>query len=86
VPDRSPPPGTPALARRLLVGFGRFWWDFLIGETPELFIGSVVVVGLVALVCVDHTLRTAAAVILPLLVVAVLGASVWKASRSRPPS
>ncbi len=69
---------------RLIAGFGRFWWDFLIGETPELFVGAVAVVGLVALICLDHRLRTVAAVILPVLVAALLAASVWKAGRARP--
>jgi hypothetical protein len=84
VSDRKREGGARPLARRLIVGFGRFWWDFLIGETPELFFGIVAVVGLVALVCLDHRLRTLAAVILPLLVVVVLGGSVWKAKRARP--
>ena len=65
-------------------GFGRFWWEFLIGDTPELFIGAVVVIGAIALVCVDHSMRTTAAVLLPVLVAGLLGASVWRASRSRP--
>jgi hypothetical protein len=26
--------------------FGRFWWDFLIGDTPELFAAVLVVIGL----------------------------------------
>jgi hypothetical protein len=66
------------------VGFGHFWWDFLIGDTPELFVGALVVVGSVALLCLDHSLRTAAALVLPVLVAALLGASVWKAGRKRP--
>jgi hypothetical protein len=70
------------VVRRLVVAFGRFWWDFLIGDTPELFVGSVVVVGLVALLCLDHALRTACAVILPVLVMGLLGLSVWRASRA----
>lgn len=81
--DRNRGHGALPLARRLVVGFGRFWWDFLIGDTPELFVGVVVAVGLVALLCLDHRLRTLAAVILPLLVVAVLGGSIWRASRAR---
>jgi hypothetical protein len=72
------------MAKRLIVAFGRFWWDFLIGDTPELFVGSVVVVGLVAALCIDHGLRTVAAVILPLLVMGLLAFSVWRASRARP--
>lgn len=46
-------PGEPtaAAARRNpvtrgVVAFGRFWWDFLIGDTPELFLATVVVIGL----------------------------------------
>jgi hypothetical protein len=84
VSDRNRQRDALHLARRLLVGFGRFWWEFLIGDTPELFLGVVAVLGLVALLCLDHRLRTLAAVILPFLVVAVLGASVWKARRARP--
>ncbi len=72
------------LVMRMASGFGRFWWEFLIGDTPELFIGAVMVVGTVALVCVDHSVRTAAAVLLPVLVAGLLAASVWRASRSRP--
>jgi len=72
-------PGTP-VARRL-AAFGRFWWEFLIGDTPELFVGAVLVVGLVALVCVDHGARAWAAVLLPPLVAGLLGSSVWRAKR-----
>ncbi len=68
--------------KRAAVGFGRFWWDFLVGDTPELFVGAVAVIGLVALLCLDPTLRTACAVILPLLILALLGLSVRRASRS----
>ena len=78
------PSGSRPLVARWIVGFGHFWWDFLIGDTPELFVGAVVVVSLVGLVSLDHSLRTPAAVILPLLVAGLLGISVWKASRKRP--
>ena len=72
------------MLKRAIVGFGRFWWDFLIGDTPELFVGAVAVVGVVALLCLDHRLRTVCAVVLPLLVMALLGFSVWRAGRARP--
>jgi hypothetical protein len=78
------PSGSRPLVARWIVGFGHFWWDFLIGDTPELFVGALVVVGSVALLCLDHSLRTAAALVLPVLVAALLGASVWKAGRKRP--
>jgi hypothetical protein len=84
MPDPTPPEDRRPRARRLLAGFGRFWWEFLVGDTPELFVGAAVAVGLVGVICLDHSRRTAAAVLLPVLVVAVLGASVWKAARRRP--
>ncbi|MDA8329757.1 MAG: hypothetical protein M0027_00835 [Candidatus Dormibacteraeota bacterium] len=30
--------------RRGLHTFGRFWWDFIIGDTPELALGVAVIV------------------------------------------
>jgi hypothetical protein len=67
-----------------LRAFGRFWWDFLIGDTPELFIGAIVVVGAAALLCTVPGARHAAAFVLPALVAGLLSLSVWRASRSRP--
>jgi hypothetical protein len=64
-----------------LVAFGHFWWDFLIGDTPELFIGAVAVIGVIAAICVRPALRTAAAFLLPMLVGGVLTLSVWRAAR-----
>lgn len=68
-------------ALRFVVAFGRFWWDFLIGDTPELFVGAVVAVSLVALLCTDHAARSIAAGVFPVLVAALIGVSVWKAAR-----
>lgn len=67
----------------MVVGFGHFWWEFLVGDTPELFVGAVLAICLVALVCRDPALRTVAAALLPVLIAGLLGASVWKASRKR---
>jgi hypothetical protein len=33
---------------RFFFAFGRFWFDFLIGDRPELFVGPVVGLALVA--------------------------------------
>ena len=30
--------------KQLVVAFGRFWWEFLIGENPDAFVGAVVVI------------------------------------------
>jgi hypothetical protein len=69
--------------RRGLAAFGRFWWDFLVGDTPELFVGVLVVIGLVALVCRNPALRTLGAVLVPVGVVTLLSVSVWRAARNR---
>ncbi len=31
--------------RRGIAAFGRFWWEFLVGDTPELLVATIVVVG-----------------------------------------
>ena len=58
--DRRPDAGGPAV-RAWLAAFGHFWWEFLIGDTPELFVGAVAVIGVVALLCLKPGLRTVAA-------------------------
>ena len=66
-----------------LAAFGRFWWDFLVGDTPELFVGAVAVIGVVAVVCLRPGLRQPAAFLAPVLVAGVLTVSVWSAARRR---
>lgn len=78
--DAGPPRPLPV---RALAAFGHFWWEFLIGDTPELFVGAVAVIGVTAAIGVDHQLRTLAAFILPVLVAVVLVASVRWAGRRR---
>ena len=64
--------------RRALVAFGRFWWGFLVGDTPELFVAVVVIVGLALLL--RHQ-RLAAVVVLPAVAVAMLVASTLRGRR-----
>jgi hypothetical protein len=49
---------------RALRAFGRFWWDFLIGDTPEVAVAAAVLVGLAFLLA--HQ-RAAISLVLPLL-------------------
>ncbi len=35
---------------RYVTAFGRFWYDFLIGDRPELFVGPILGLAFVALV------------------------------------
>ena len=62
--------------------FGNFWWDFLIGDTPELF-GAVVVIIVVALLLRHH--HGAAIIVLPALAVVSLLTSVWRGARTHRP-
>lgn len=67
-----------------LAAFGRFWWEFLIGDTPELFIGAVAVIGVLAILSLKADLRTFAAFAAPVLVSGVLTASIYRAARKHP--
>jgi hypothetical protein len=69
------------LAVRLLTGFARFWWDFLIGDTPELFVAALSVIGVIALLSEVAGVNAAAIIVLPLLVIASLGLSLYRAQR-----
>jgi len=66
---------------RIVKGFFMFWWDFLVGDTPELFVAALVIIGAVFLVSERHHLNTTAIWLLPLLAVAALGTSVYRAQR-----
>ena len=83
--DRSGQRRRPA-AVRAVAAFGSFWWEFLVGDTPELFVGAVVVLGATGALCVDHGARALAAVLLPVALVAVLGLSLLRAARGQVPS
>jgi len=64
-----------AAAVRAAVAFGRFWWEFLVGDTPELFVAVLVLVG-VAFALRSH--RVVAVIVLPVLAVVFLSASVYR--------
>ena len=75
-------PTRPSLPVRLVKGFGRFWWDFLVGDTPELFVGVIIIIAVVALLSLRGHLNTVAMIALPLLATAALTISVRRAQRS----
>lgn len=60
---------------RALGAFGRFWWDFLVGDTPELFVAMLVLVG--TAFGLRHE-RMAAVIVLPVLAVVFLVTSAWR--------
>lgn len=65
--------------------FARFWWDFLVGDTPELFLGALAVLGIVAALAHAGGPRLVAVVALPLLVAALLALTLLRAWRQRRP-
>jgi hypothetical protein len=64
---------------RALKALGHFWWDFLIGDTPEFAVATAVLVGLAYLLRTDHLV---AAFVLPLLAAAFLLASAYRGRRT----
>jgi len=63
---------------RALGAFGHFWWEFLVGDTPELAVGSV------AAIAVGFGVAHGAGalfVLFPAAVVGLLGLSVWRGRR-----
>lgn len=59
--------------------FCHFWWDFLVGDTPELFVAMLVLVGVAFALRHD---RTAAVVLLPLIAIVALVGSAWRGRKS----
>jgi hypothetical protein len=66
---------------RLLKGFGQFWWDFLVGDTPELFVAALTIIGVTALLSETGHFNDAAIVVLPVLAVAALALTLLRAVR-----
>ena len=60
---------------RLVRAFGLFWWDFLVGDTPELAVATAALVGLAFLLAGNRVL---AAILLPLVAAGFLFASTYR--------
>jgi hypothetical protein len=60
-----------------IIGFARFWYDFIIGD--DWMIALVIGVALAVLAIVH---RAVLCWVLPIVVVLALGASLWRATRS----
>ena len=66
---------------RLLRAFGLFWWDFLVGDTPELALATAALVGLAFLLAGN---RVVAAILLPLVAAGFLLASTYRGRKRAP--
>ena len=69
--------------RLWFAAFGRFWWDFLVGDTPELLIGVLAALAVVALLVKGAGLNAVAVAGFPLMVAVMLGLSVYRARPKR---
>ena len=69
---------------RLAKGIAMFWWDFLVGDTPEITVAVLVIIGVTALLSESAHVNAAAIAALPLLTVVALAVSVQRARRKRP--
>jgi len=67
-----------ALIAKGLRAFGRFWWDFLIGDTPELALATGVIIAVAFILAGTHWLG---AILLPLLAAGFLLVSALRARR-----
>jgi hydrogenase/urease accessory protein HupE len=63
---------------RRLRAFGRFWWDFVVGDDPLTAAGIVVAIGLTAAL---EAAGVSAWWLMPLAVAAVLGLSLRREAR-----
>lgn len=61
--------------------FGHFWWDFLIGDTPELALATGIIVALAFMISGE---RIVGVILLPLLAAGFLLASTLRGRRRAP--
>jgi hypothetical protein len=64
--------------QRAVRAFGRFWWDFLVGDTPELALAVGLLVGLAFLLAGQ---RVVGAILLPLVATVFLFVSTDRGRR-----
>ncbi|HEY5437464.1 MAG TPA: hypothetical protein VIJ99_01025 [Acidimicrobiales bacterium] len=64
---------------RVVKGLGMFWWDFLVGDTPEITVMVLFLLGVVALLSDVAHVNTLACVALPVFAIAGLVLSVGRA-------
>jgi hypothetical protein len=68
---------------RAVWAFGLFWWDFLVGDTPELALATGAIVGLAFLLAGQ---RWVGAILLPLVAAAFFFLSAYRGRRRAPRS
>jgi hypothetical protein len=64
-----------------LAAFGRFWWDFVVGDDPWVALGVVLALAVTGIL---NAAGVAGWWLLPVVVPVVLAASVWRVARRGP--
>jgi hypothetical protein len=84
-PDQhgEPGPARSGLLRRWVVAFADFWWDFFVGDTPELVPGVAAVLGGAAVAVHQGAPRIVVIGAVPVLATIVLCASVLRRRKAR---
>jgi hypothetical protein len=75
-------PDDRTLLWRLASNFGHFWWDFLVGDTPEITAAVIAIVAIVALIRDVAHQNVAAYVVLVVLCVGALAVSAARGRKS----
>ncbi len=83
--DGAVMPEARARRRRRIGTLAHFLSDLLVGKTPELTVGVLVITGISLALWATHQRGALLGVILPVLVSALLGLSVRRAWVDRPP-
>ena len=69
---------------RYVRAFGAFWYDFLVGDRPELFVGIIAILVLMRAVTAVGLPDLLAAALMPAAVCLLLAVSLARAVRRRP--
>jgi hypothetical protein len=64
-----------------LKGFGRFWYDFLVGDRPELFVGPILALALAWLLLQADVASAVVAIVLIVAVGVVAAISLYVTTR-----
>lgn len=67
---------------RAFRAFGNFWWDFLVGDTPEFALATAAIVGLAFLLAGN---RAVGVIVLPLVAAAFLFLSTYRGRQRSAP-
>ena len=65
--------------KRAIAAFGKFWWEFLVGDTPGLLVATIVVIG-AALALRHH--RTVGFIVVPLIAAVALALSTFRGRKT----